>query len=110
MKRRPAWLSIAATLMALARVPVASVAAPPPTGYPSATIVRTVFNKKLALSIPPRRGFYDANADAGFGWDKLWNKHNLWDHPSAKSHIGHDLRKAGRDSATHPERWPVCNS
>ena len=79
MKHRYAFAVVIAVFATLIGPSPDSVAAPPPKGYPSATVVRTVFNPKLAISIPLRRGFYDADADAGFGWDKLWNKHNIWD-------------------------------
>lgn len=61
-----------------------SQAAPPPPGYPSATIISVTMNPRLGIGIPLRRGFYDADQDAGFGWDKLWSKHNIWDSNAVK--------------------------
>lgn len=51
---------------------------------PAATVISVTFNTKLSVGIPLRRGFYDADQDAGFGWDKLWNKHNIWDANAVK--------------------------
>lgn len=54
----------------------AGPAAPPPAGYPVASIVGNAHNAKFG-TIPIRRGYYDADANKGFGWDKIWNKHRI---------------------------------
>lgn len=38
----------------------------------------TTANNPSLGSIPIRRGFYDSAARQGFGFDKAWNKHNIW--------------------------------
>lgn len=57
--------------------PSAAQAAPPPKGYPTARIVAEVQNKHIDASIPIRGGFYDGDANIGFGFDKVWHKHNI---------------------------------
>lgn len=55
-----------------------SVAAPPPDWYPTTETLEVATNPELGLPIPLRRGFHDADVGIGFGWDKMWNKHNIW--------------------------------
>lgn len=64
--------------------PQQSQAALPPAGYPSSTMISVTMNPRPGVGAPLRRGFYDADQDAGFGWDKLWNKHNIWDSNAVK--------------------------
>ena len=79
-------LVIATLALSLSVATLASPAdaAPPPAGYPSATVISVTHNARLGVGIPLRRGFYDGDQDAGFGWDKLWNKHNIWDANAVK--------------------------
>jgi hypothetical protein len=53
----------------------AQAAAPPP-GYPTSQVMANASNPTFG-TIPIRRGFYDADANKGWGMDKAWNKHNL---------------------------------
>lgn len=53
-----------------------ALAAQPPPGYPTSQVMATVANPSLG-SIPIRRGFYDADANTGFGMDKAWHKHRI---------------------------------
>ncbi len=78
------WKFYPATALTVAGVVLSttasnSLAAPPPSGYPSSQVLQRTYNPKLGTSIPLRRGFYDAAANHGFGWDKLWNKHKITD-------------------------------
>ena len=39
--------------------------------------MQTTHNAKLGIGIPLRRGFFDTDVNKGFGWDKVWNYHNI---------------------------------
>ncbi|HEU4421611.1 MAG TPA: hypothetical protein VFR67_03610 [Pilimelia sp.] len=64
---------VAATFVSAAP---ASAGQPPP-GYPTDEIKRIVYNSYYGNSIPIRRGFYDADINEGFGFDKVWWKHKI---------------------------------
>lgn len=51
-------------------------AAPPPPGYPSNEVMG--YGQGSAANYPIRRGFYDADANQGFGLDKAWWKHGIY--------------------------------
>lgn len=57
-------------------VPVAAVADPPPPGYPTEQIMASANNAVLG-DIFLRRGFWDADAGQGWGFDKAWHYHNI---------------------------------
>jgi hypothetical protein len=57
-------------------VPVAAIADPPPPGYPTEQIMASASNPVLG-DIFLRRGFWDANAGQGWGFDKAWHYHNI---------------------------------
>jgi hypothetical protein len=71
-------LPLAGAVVVLASMLTASpaLAAPPPPGYPTQQIMATAKNPGFA-DIPIRRGFWDADAGQGFGFDKAWNYHNI---------------------------------
>ncbi|MDV2992538.1 MAG: hypothetical protein N4J56_002192 [Chroococcidiopsis sp. SAG 2025] len=50
--------------------------APPPPGYPVNEIVMSTVDA-ASRSIIMRRGYWDANTDRGFGYDKIYHKHNI---------------------------------
>lgn len=52
-------------------------AAPPPPGYPTNTVKTTAINRTLG-PIPIRQGFWNADTNRGFGFDKAIHKHNLY--------------------------------
>lgn len=68
---RPAVALIAAATL----IPTLTAAAPPP-GYPSRQIMGYATDT-YGASIPIRLGFYDSDADRGFGKDKAYYKHNI---------------------------------
>lgn len=49
--------------------------APPPPGYPTNEIFGVVSTPPGTVYV--RRGFYDGDADQGFGFDKVYHKHNI---------------------------------
>lgn len=51
-------------------------AAPPSKGYPTNEI-KAWARDVTGYSYPIRRGFYDSDVDKGFGFDKIYHKHNL---------------------------------
>jgi hypothetical protein len=53
------------------------MAAQPPAGYPSTDTIATVSSSTHG-SFPIRRGFYDADINRGWGFDKAYHKHNIW--------------------------------
>jgi len=71
-------LLIALMAAALLLAPVRTAAAhPPPPGYPTGKVKTTAFNATLG-PIPVRQGYFDADANQGFGFDKAYHKHNLY--------------------------------
>ncbi|WP_146078865.1 MULTISPECIES: hypothetical protein [unclassified Rathayibacter] len=54
-----------------------AMAAQPPAGYPSTDTFATVSSSTHG-SFPIRRGFYDADIERGWGFDKVFHKHNIW--------------------------------
>lgn len=53
-----------------------SPAAPPPPGYPKYQVMSTWTGHDNA-DFAIRRGYWDADSDQGFGFDKIYWKHNL---------------------------------
>ena len=72
---RLALVLIAASLL-VAPASTAEAAQPPP-GYPTARVKTTALNRTLG-PIPIRQGFWDADINRGFGFDKANHKHNLY--------------------------------
>jgi len=68
--------ALAAVGVAFTLTAAPAYAAPPPAGYRTDQIMTTANNPVLG-DIPIRRGFYDADANQGFGMDKAWHYHNL---------------------------------
>jgi hypothetical protein len=66
----------AACLAPLLTMPSAD-AAPPPKGYPTASISCSFKDPGDGLTMITRRGFYDSAANQGFGFDKAYNKHGI---------------------------------
>lgn len=71
------FLALLCAGLLLGAVPaIPARAAPPPAGYDTAKVKATVNNQELG-SIPIRQGFYDGDADLGWGFDKAVHKHNI---------------------------------
>ncbi|WP_427019472.1 hypothetical protein ACQCSX_22805 (plasmid) [Pseudarthrobacter sp. P1] len=70
-------ITLGASLAVIAGMAGPASASPPPPGYPTDQIMVTAQNPILG-PIPIHRGFWDSVPDQGFGFDKAWNKHNLW--------------------------------
>lgn len=71
-----AALGISSALTVLSAATPAT-AAPPPPGYRTDEILATAVNPRLG-GIPIRRGFWDADTDKGWGYDKARHKHNIY--------------------------------
>lgn len=68
---------VMAAVLAATLIPVEASAAPPPPGYKSWEINTVVHNNTIGEDIPIRHGYYDADADRGFGEDKMYFKHDV---------------------------------
>jgi len=70
-------LSLALGLPPAPAIGALAAAGPPPPGYPTAEKVRPVWRDADARRVVLRRGFYDHVTGRGFGWDKLYHRHNI---------------------------------
>lgn len=55
----------------------AAAAGPPPPGYPTSEKVTPAWRDAENRRVVLRRGFYDHVTGRGFGWDKLYHRHNI---------------------------------
>jgi len=102
--------SLALLLVAAPLVVASPVSAkPPPKGYPTNEI--KAYGYGGGFKFPIRRGFYDSDRDEGFGWDKVYWKHNITSIGAIQFAMGGPGAWQGNDWATSAyANKVVCNS
>lgn len=91
--RKVILLALGTAAIIAGTISVPAQAAPPPPGYPSNEVLG--YGQGSAASYVIRRGFYDSDADQGFGFDKAYHKHGIysvgaisWARPWAERNVG----------------------